>query len=721
MIVVSTVFCAVVGALFVLPVLDPVALARFSGYYMLPGALAIAVFAMLHGLGRIAQAEERRFWYLFALALLLWLIGDLLYIVKDPPGPPADYIYFGYFIALVVALDQKPHLAPGWADEQPGRMFWTAGALIFLAGVLYYFALIPSRWMLTPGDPGLAPYFAYLIMDFIVAIRLALLFRETRSRRWRKLYGTLAIAAGLMLLTDLRDLLYYSGMGLLEGGWPDLLYLLPFPFLVLATRMRNATPPEAEGVKASSPELFGLSHSGIPGPLWIYALLLPVVHLAQSALGLLDRPAAAEREVTVLFFTMALVVLALWQRTFEQRRNRSLRDQVSVLVTNEQVMQMEKMAALGRLSGGIAHQFNNLLQVIIGRGQLLREDARIQPAQREHLDGLLDASRQAATLTRQLIAFSKQRVLAPTLLELNALVAEHQSLLDRTLGEDVVVTQDLAADPAYIVADAAAVTQIIVKLAVFARESMPRGGRLSLETYSVALDETLVRDGAAIEPGRYVVLVIRDSGTGLDAESLRLLFEPYSLDAQRDGLGLATVYGLVAQLGGRIIASSSPGEGTCFEIFFPEAERLTVGASVPSADAVGSGRLESVLIVDDDRPLRDMLEKCVADRGLSVRVAGNGIEALQICEGLPGGVDLLITDVLMPLMGGLELAKRLRARFPALKVLFISGHVADASLDSLHEDATTRFLHKPFELHELRRTIDQFNADDPAPKRAGHY
>jgi CheY-like chemotaxis protein len=367
------------------------------------------------------------------------------------------------------------------------------------------------------------------------------------------------------------------------------------------------------------------------------------------------------------------------------------------------------MEAIGRLSGGVAHDFNNLLGVIIGYSQLVKRKLEPQSPLREHVQEIEKAGQRAAGLTRQLLAFSRQQVLTPAVLDLNELVADMVKMLPRLIGEDVNVTTEMAADLGRVKADQGQIEQVIMNLAVNARDAMPGGGSLRIETSNRDLDQAYVRQHPGARTGRYVMLAVVDSGMGIDGETLAHIFEPFFTTKEvgkGTGLGLATVYGVVKQSEGYIWVDSELGKGASFQIFLPrvEEEKATPPA-IKDDDKEAANGSETVLLVEDSEPLRVLTQSFLESHGFEVMAAQDGEEALQLEAREPRNIDLLVTDVVMPGMNGRVLAERLLSRQPKLKVLYISGYTDTfVAVHGVLERGMT-LLHKPYTEDELIQKV----------------
>jgi len=380
------------------------------------------------------------------------------------------------------------------------------------------------------------------------------------------------------------------------------------------------------------------------------------------------------------------------------------RDVTKERQVEEQLRQAQKMEAVGRLAGGIAHDFNNLLTAITGySGLLLLHLPKGEAAYREVVE-IRKASDRATALTRQLLAFSRRQVLQPKVLDLNQVVANMEKMLHRLIGEDVELVTTLASNLGHVKADPGQIEQVIVNLAVNSRDAMPKGGKLILETANVELDENHAARHEPAQPGCYVMLAVTDSGCGMDEVTMSRLFEPFFTTKEvgkGTGLGLATVYGIVKQSGGYIRAYSEVGHGTTFKVYLPKEEVVAKPVEMEDIPLYPSEGEETVLVVEDERIVRELIREILSWQGYEVLVASRGAEALEVSERQKGPIHLLITDVVMPGMTGPELARRLTARRPATKVLFMSGYTDDSILHHGVLEPGTEFLQKPFTAESL--------------------
>jgi len=374
----------------------------------------------------------------------------------------------------------------------------------------------------------------------------------------------------------------------------------------------------------------------------------------------------------------------------------------------EQLRQAQKMEAIGRLAGGIAHDFNNMLTVILTQSTLLIRRTTLDDRTRNPLAEIAQAANRAATLTRQLLAFSRQQVLQPRVIDLSAVVREMEQMLRRLISEDIDLQTRLQPNLGAVRADPGQMEQVILNMVVNARDAMPRGGRLEIATsdVEVAADDST----PSPQPGPYVLLTVCDTGIGMDAETQSRVFEPFFTTKERGqgtGLGLATAYGIVRQTGGDIQVTSAPGKGTTFRIFVPRVPDAVSSARVSGRYMIGG--TETILLVEDEPLVREAARTVLAGAGFGVLVARDGVDALRFCKEHEGTIDALVTDVVMPGMSGPELARLAAESRPKMRILFMSGHTDDAVVRHGAGDAIA-FLNKPFSpdalVRKLREVLD---------------
>jgi two-component system, cell cycle sensor histidine kinase and response regulator CckA len=385
-----------------------------------------------------------------------------------------------------------------------------------------------------------------------------------------------------------------------------------------------------------------------------------------------------------------------------------LRDITEYKRLESQFAQAQKMEAIGVLAGGIAHDFNNLLSVIKGYAEMLMEDFDLGDRRRADVEQIEKAGQRAAALISQLLAFGRKQMLQPEILDLNGIVADMSAMLRRLIGEDIELAAVAQPDLGSINADPGQVQQIIMNIAVNSRDAMPSGGKLTIETANADLDENYVREHPIVAPGSYVMLAISDNGIGMDAETQSRIFEPFFTTKEKGkgtGLGLSTVYGIVKQSNGFIWVYSEPGKGTTFKIYFPRVKgEISQTASEVNSEC-GSCKGETVLIAEDEEAVRALASRMLRARGYSVLEASDGVEALRLAQEYVGPIHLVLTDVIMPGMGGSMLVHQLEEARPGIKSLYISGYADNSIVHHGVLDSTVAFLQKPFTLEGLTRKL----------------
>ena len=394
-------------------------------------------------------------------------------------------------------------------------------------------------------------------------------------------------------------------------------------------------------------------------------------------------------------------------RELEERIERK-RAEEALRQSEEQLRQSQKMEAIGRLAGGIAHDFNNLLMIILGYSELLLNELKQDHKMRGQVEETQKAAQRAVSLVRQLLAFSRKQVLDPQVLDLNDVVGNLEKMLRRLIGEDIELITRMDPSLGRVKADPGQLEQVIMNLAINARDAMPQGGKITIETSNVEPAEAAARQLAPAQPGPHVKLVVRDTGCGMDAETQAHIFEPFFTtkeEGKGTGLGLSTVYGIIKQSGGGIHVQSAPERGATFTVYLPRIDEVTSAAAVHKAPDRPAQGVETVLLVEDEQGVRTLVRDGLLRYGYTVLEAQNGVEAFLISNQHQGPIHLLVTDVVMPGMNGREVAHQLMALRPDMKVLYISGYIDDAGLRSGADRARTSFLQKPFTPEALARKV----------------
>ena len=440
----------------------------------------------------------------------------------------------------------------------------------------------------------------------------------------------------------------------------------------------------------------------LPRPI---GALVKGVHALEQ--GNFDYPLTVEGRDEVAEMTLA----------FDRMRTTLQKNMKERQLLEEQLRQSQKMEALGRLAGGVAHDFNNLLTIIKGHSDLLLDWLKTDDAPHKSCEQIHKAADRASSLTRQLLVFSRRQVLQPKVLDLNALVAEMDKLLERLIREDVEFVFVPGQPIGSIKADPGQVEQVLLNLTVNACDAMPGGGKLSVETSTVTVDENLSRSRPGLAAGVYVLLTVRDSGHGMDAATKARIFEPFFTTkdvGKGTGLGLSTVYGIVKQSGGFIWVDSAPGKGTSFEVYFPKInEEIDLSDASNSALPTVHGS-PTILVVEDDVAVRELAVRFLTSAGYRARSAKDGVEALAIAKHCVEPISAVLTDIVMPNMRGAELAVWLRNLLPQIRILFMSGYI-EHNDESQRLVASGFFLEKPFTRETLLRKVHQTLHSNPLP------
>ena len=399
-------------------------------------------------------------------------------------------------------------------------------------------------------------------------------------------------------------------------------------------------------------------------------------------------------------------------REAEERKERKLADEDRTRL-EEQLRQAQKMEAIGRLAGGIAHDFNNLLMAIYGYSEIVLNSLGANAPARKSVEQIMKAGERAATLTRQLLAFSRRQVLELRVLDLNAVVTNFEAMLKPLIGEDIHLVTVLQPRLGLVKADPGQIEQVILNLTVNARDAMPEGGKLTIETANVELDEAYASRHVSVQPGPYVMLALSDTGCGMDAETQARIFEPFFTTKEPGkgtGLGMSTVYGIVKQSGGNIWIYSEPGKGTTIKTYLPRVEGVAEGSEPAHPRSSVLRGSETILLVEDEEMVRSLTREILESHGYAVCEARDSTEALSICHTHSGSIHLLVTDVVMPGLSGRELAARLGTIHPETKVLYMSGYTDDAVVRHGVLNSGLAFLQKPFSanvfLRKVREVLD---------------
>jgi signal transduction histidine kinase len=531
--------------------------------------------------------------------------------------------------------------------------------------------------------------------------------------RWRKLAAAADTRQQLTKLLGTSATLYLGNHN--DDVWTDFVNIVAKPSVDVRTKQDISTY-----MRDGNTEVIGLARP-IAGTPWVILIEFPDNVVLQPVTGYLKRMVwislflfvmgvagtfVLSRNITTPIYQLedANRQLESLSQSHAHKRSVAEKERTDALEalhnTEKQLVQSQKLEAVGRLAGGISHDFNNLLTVILGYSDIMKRNLREGDPLRRNVDEITRASERAASLTRQLLAFSRKQVMQPKVFDLNTVVSDLEKMLRRMIGEDIELRVTAETDLGNIKADPVQLEQVLMNLVVNARDAMPKGGKLSIETANVYLDESYSQDHVSVVPGHYVMLAISDTGCGMDEETRQRIFEPFFTTKEQGkgtGLGLSMVYGIVKQSGGNIWVYSEEGRGTTFKIYFP---RVTAAAEEYRRAAHGlevEGGSETILLVEDAEWVRTLARQVLESAGYRVLEAGNADAAIKLCESINGDrIDLLLTDVVMPGMSGNDMSRILLAKHPGMPVLYMSGYTDDAIVQHGVLEAGINFLQKPF-------------------------
>jgi signal transduction histidine kinase/CheY-like chemotaxis protein len=688
-------------------------------------ALALVVVALELGFRKNLPSNVQIFRHTLAAAFGTLVTKHILYKILPEEAfwgsayaEVMGYAFPVFFFLVFTAFATAPHRSRPSPERAWLRLIRPLGTILIAFSLYIYFIGMPvaSEVKLVPGARFFNLTF-YVLLDAALLILIWHQRRMTESGVWRSVYGWFALAFGLGLATDTLDLATRIGpLPWIDYGTPlDLLWFLWYGAIIVAARILahsafEPAPAAYEDAEAARSLLIAFG-----GSRWlIYALSLPILHFSLRLAGMLDPRLDSARDTLTLLFVVSMGFVALFRERLLSSEN--LRLDRARTAANEQLQLARRLEGIGRLAAGVAHEFNNKLTVILASSELLQAQLAPQDTRRKFTTQIMETANQAAKVVSQLLGFSRKQVSHPRVVNLNVQITEIAELLKPVLGEDVEIRLELERNLPLVEIDPDHVEQMLMNLAVNARQAMPRGGQLTFRTKSSPRRGASVADGTSLGE---VVVSVTDSGTGMTDEVKARALDPFFTTkptGEGTGLGLATVFGLARQNAGEIELETKLGSGTTFHIRLPasdkeletekEADRQ-IEVALP-----GQGR---ILLVEDDVGVRGLTREILERQGYSVVEAGSGSEALKITEDRRTTLDVLITDMVMPGMNGSELATKLKQRFPELRSLFISGFAPPDHTDW----SAGHFLQKPFSSSELFAALEILGVAPPATKTEG--
>lgn len=657
---------------------------------------------------RRSRDLARTFWGLFGLAFLAYGTSNIVWTYYEnwlhttvPSSPISQFLYLCYDAPIVMALFLREGEDPSGLDWQRSLDFVQ---MLLVAFLLYYDFLFLRAVEAGPHSLDVMEQATTNAVNFLLAG--AFLARSywgrgslvrSLSRRMAVYFVVYALAAGV---GDYALTFVHTN----SGSWTSLAWTVPF--LVAAMLAAGYEQPEERHEEVAPADWnerrFLLKSAGLAiVPLSVWALALRA--------GDHDRIIAYGSVIVSLACYGAHLTLSQHRKQQSVAALRASEERYRLLF--QQLVQAEKMQAIGRLAGGVAHDFNNILTVIMGFAQQLIDFPDATPdAVQNNASQIITASNRAASLTRQLLAFGRKQVLQPSVVNLNAIIVDVDKMARRLISENVEIVARPAPKLGAIKADPGQIEQVLLNLLINARDAMPHGGTLTLETANVELDQAYADEHAGVRPGPYVMLAVSDTGIGMDADTQAHIFEPFFTTKEMgkgSGMGLATVYGVVQQSGGHVSVYSEPGRGSTFKVYLPRTGEVAEPLPASPVQQPAMQGKETILVAEDDRQVLDLAVAILRACGYHVLELENANDAEQVCQQHDGEIDLLLTDVVMREVSGPDLARRVQKVRPDIKVLFMSGYTDSAIVHQGVLDPEIAFLAKPFTPSTLAGRVRQ--------------
>ena len=658
------------------------------------------------GASRRSHGLDKTFWGLFAVSFSAYGISNIIWTYYEnwlrapvPASSLSQFLYLCYDAPIVMALFLREGEDPSGLDWQRSLDFVQMLMVAFLAyyDFLFMRALQGGPHSLEVMEQGMTN-----VLNFVLAVAFLARSYWGRTALVRSLYRKMsvyfivyAVAAGIgdYALTFINAN---------SGSWSSLAWTVPF--VVAASLAASYEPQQHEFIEA--PEHEWNKRNFLLKNIGLAIMPLTVLALAMRA-GNHDR---------VVVYGAVIISLACYGAHLTISQYRQQESVIALRASEEryrllfqQLLQAEKMQAIGRLAGGVAHDFNNVLTVIMGYAQHMIE-FHDPDTVHNSASQILTASNRAASLTRQLLAFGRKQILQPSVLNLNAVIVDVDKMLRRLITENVQIVTRPAPTIGCVKADLGQIEQVLLNLVINARDAMPRGGTITVETANVELDETYASQHAGVRPGSYVMLAVSDTGVGMDEATKSHIFEPFFTTKETgkgSGLGLATVYGVVQQSGGHIWVYSEPGRGSTFKVYLPRVEDEAGKAAVAAEEKMTIRGSETILVAEDDRQLRDLTVAILKASGYVVLDVETAHDAVRLCRQHSGEIHLFLTDVVMREMSGPDLARQVQKLRPTTRVLFMSGYTDSAIVHQGMLDPGIAFLPKPFTPSALAGKVRQ--------------